>query len=158
MRKTASIAAVMCLAVIGAGGVADAASKGKPPKPRKHTRTLTLVYNPAGPTSHAMTGVGSVQGCVGAIANCLAFAPTKDEKYMTITAADALGGRVGVSLYPDTGGSGVSTETFICGSTKNLPIAPRSAWNLAADTVSADVACPGLASQGTVTIILSNLP
>lgn len=106
---------------------------------------------------NVLTG-GSVQGCLVAITNCLTFTTAKDEKYLTVTSVDASGRPVGISLYPNTGVNGASTETFICGSAKDFPIPPKSDWNLAADTLTADVACPGVASRGTVTIVLSNLP
>lgn len=147
------------LVVVGLVATAATASAAPKPKtvPKKQTRTLTLAYSFAGATTHTAVGLGSVQGC-GPTPNCLSFSTTKNEKYISISTKDAAGQSVGVSIYPDTGTNGVSTETFYCASAQSADIAPASAWTLAADTLTVDPACPGLATQGTVTIILSNRP
>lgn len=99
-----------------------------------------------------------MQGCVGAAANGFAVDVAKDEKYLTITSTDATGRPVGLSMWPDTGTSGISTETFLCGSGKNIAISPRSAFTLSADTVSVDPSCAGAAPKGTIVVKLSHLP
>lgn len=154
-RMTVATAVLIAATLAGTAVNAEAASKPRPVK--KHSRSVTLTYKP-GPTTHSAVGVGSVQGCLGAVANCLNFDTAKDEKYLTITSTDASGRPVGLSMFPNTGTNGVSTETFVCGSTKNAPIAPKSSWTIAADTASADPSCPGVATQGTITVTLSNLP
>lgn len=147
------------LVVVGLVTTTATASAAAKPKtvPKKQTRTLTLAYSFAGATTHTAVGLGSVQGC-GPTPNCLSFSTAKDEKYISISTKDASGQSVGVSIYPDSGSSGVSTETVYCASVQSGHIAPASAWTLTADTLTVDPACPGLATQGTVTIILSNRP
>jgi hypothetical protein len=157
MRKiaTGAVASLaLCSLITGAAG-AQAANKARPVK--KHTRTFTFTYT-AGPTTHSFAGVGSTQGCIGAAANCFAVDVAKDEKYLTLSSTDATGRPVGLSMWPDTGTTGISTETFVCGGGKNLSVAPRSTFTLSADTVSVDPSCAGAAPKGTIVVKLSNLP
>jgi hypothetical protein len=153
--KTAAVLAVVALTATAGG--ASAATKPKS-APKKHSRTLTLTYTSAGVTTHSLTGVGSMQSCPPAgFNNCLTFSTGRDEKYISISAKDGTGQPVGISFYPG-GGSGVSTESFVCGSATNVDIASGTDWSLSPDSATVDPACPGVATQGTVTVVLSNRP
>lgn len=159
MRKPTmlAVAALVTYSLVAGAAGAQAASKSKPKPVKKHTRTMSFSYT-AGPTTHTFVGLGSAQGCLGATANCFQVDALRDEKYLSISSTDTTGRPVGVSLWPNTGSSGVSTETFVCGAAKNLRVALRSSFNISADTVSLDPSCAGAALQGTIKVTLSNLP
>jgi hypothetical protein len=143
------------LCVLASAAAATAAPKSKT-HPKKHTRTLSLAYSP-GPTSHAAGGLGSAQVCPGALANCLTFTTARDEKYISLIATDDAGRPVGVSWYATAVGA-VNSEFYACGSARNVDIAKGTDFSLAVDTVAADPSCPGVASTGSVTVVLSNTP
>jgi hypothetical protein len=157
MRKTTVVtfAALAAYSLVVGSVAAQAASKPRPVK--KHTRSMTFAYT-AGPTTHTAVGLGGVQGCIGALANCFQVDSTRDEKYMSISSTDTTGRSIGLSLYPHTGSNGTGVETFFCGSTKNLRIAGNSSFDLSADTISLDPACAGAGLKGTIIVTLSNLP
>jgi len=77
------------------------------------------------------------------------------EKYVTVTVTDATGQKVPGAFWT---GSGTNSHTdAFCGATKNYQFGAGPVV-IALDAVGATPACPGLATQGTVTLVFSNLP
>lgn len=148
--------ALVCLMVLGSALGAEAATKKKPRKPVKVTRTVTLSYV-SGCTADTPAGAASETG------NCATFGgggwdlttkPT--EKYATVTVTDATGRNVGGAFWEGSGTN--SSTTDFCGSLKNYVVPAGGAVKLALDALGATTKCPGLATQGTVKVVFSNLP
>lgn len=148
----------LCAAVTVAAVVATTGSAFANGAAHKHRRTQVLTYDYA-PSTAEHSGLpmgGSFQGCTAA-GGCFNFTTPSWARYMSVQATDQTNRKVPVSLWPDTGGSGLSTETFICGSVKNATATRNSKWNLSVDVVSVDPGCPGIATAGTVKVTFSNM-
>jgi hypothetical protein len=148
--------ALVGVMVLGSALGAEAATKKKVKKPVKHTRTVTLSYiggctvdTPAGAASE--TSNCSLFGGGG-----WALTARPGEKFVSITVKDASGRNVGGAFWEGSG-TNSSTSDF-CGSLKNYIAPADGAIKLALDAVGATTACPGGATQGTATLVFSNLP
>ena len=150
--------ALVGVMVLGSAIGAEAATKKKAKKPVKVTRTVTLSYQ--GGCSLDTPAVGaSLQG------DCATYGfggweiPTKaGEKYATVTVTDSTGRATAGAWWEAGGPNGTSTTTDFCGSMKDYSVPVGGSVKLALDAVGIRTDCPGLATQGTVKVVFSNLP
>ena len=148
--------ALVGVMIFGTALGAEAATKKKAKKPVRHTRTVTLSYV-SGCTVDTPAGAASETG------NCATFGgggwditARPGEKFVSIAVKDASGRNVGGAFWE---GSGTNSTTFdFCGSLKNYVAPADGAIKLALDAVGATTKCPGGATQGTATLVFSNLP
>jgi hypothetical protein len=151
--------ALVATMVLGSALGAEAATKKKKhKKPVKITRTVTLKYQ-GGCTIDTPAVGASLQG------DCAQFglagweiATKPGEKYATVTSTDASGRATAGAFWESGGANGTSTTTDFCGSLKNYVVPAGGSVKLALDAVGGNAKCPGLATQGTVTVVFSNLP
>jgi hypothetical protein len=155
MKRTLFAATAVLLAIaVPAASTASAATKKKPRKPVKHVRTISFTYsNPCAVTinSAAVYGPGA--------SNCptdFQISTSKTEKYMSVTITDKTGQAVPVTFVEDAVASSASWEV-ICGKSVNTDVAPSDTYDLNPAFSIGDT-CPVSATQGTVTVKLSNLP
>lgn len=158
-RRALSTVALVSTAALSLALSATADAAKKPPaKPKKVTRTVTLKYQ-GGCTVAAMGAAAAPGACttIGA-ASFPDVAAFKGEKYVTVTVADASGKAVPGELWYKGTTTGGDTRIPFCGSTKNFKLDNGGDFTMDLDAVNVDTACPGAATQGTVTIVYSNLP
>jgi hypothetical protein len=145
--------------IFGTALGAEAATKKKVKKPVRHTRTVTLPYQ-GGCSLDTPAAGASLQGdCstdAGAAGWVIAAQPS--EKYATVTVIDATGRAVPAAFWEPNGPNGTSTTTDFCGSLKNYVVPSGGSVTLALDAIGIRTTCPGLATQGTVKVVFSNLP
>ena len=152
-RLFAATAALLAIAVPSAS-TATAATKKKPKKPVKHVRTVTFTYaHPCAVTFNSAVGYGPGGSYCDATSQ---ITTSKTEKYMSVTITDATGQSVPVTFVEDASSSTTSWEV-ICGRQANVDVAPNDTYDLN-PAVSLGDTCPVAATQGTVTVKLSNLP
>jgi len=149
----AATAALLALAVSTAS-TASATTKKKPKKPVKHVRTVTFTYgHPCAVTVNSAL----VWGVGGSYCDATSqVTTTKTEKYMSVTITDKTGQSVPVTFVEDASASTSSWE-IVCGRSTNLDVAPNDTYDLNPAVALGDT-CPVGATQGTVTVKLSNLP
>ena len=152
--KTSSARAAVALSVIAAvtvAGSAHAATR-KPTKPKKYVHTKSFKYsNPCGATLQSSAGYGP-GGSYCPPDYQLTTAAT--DRYMSVTVADATGQAVPVTFIED----GTNDAwTIVCGSSHNESISPNDTYDLN-PVLSIGDTCPVSATQGTVTIKVSNYP
>jgi hypothetical protein len=152
--------ALVGVMVLGSALGAEAATKKKPKKPVKVTRTVTLKYT-GGCTVEAWPspgngGGGSVVCPAGAAGYTLA--PKKGEKFISVKVADATGRNVPGEFWETGPGAVDDTEIQFCGGMKNYQFPVGGSIILDLDAVGVIPACPGTATQGTITLVFSNLP
>lgn len=150
--------ALVGVLVLGSALGAEAATKKKPKKPVKVTRTVTLSYT-GGCTLETPAVGASLQGtCSNAGAAGWEMATKTGEKYVTVSVTDASGRATAGAFWEAGGANGTSTTTKFCGAMKDYVVPVGSTVKLALDAVGATTACPGFATQGTVKVVFSNLP
>ena len=152
--------ALVGVMVLGSAMGAEAATKKKPKKPVKHTRTVTMNYT-GGCTAEAWPspgngGGGSVVCPAGAAGYTMQAKP--GEKFVSITVTDASGRKVPGQFWEKGGGTANDTEIAFCGAMKNYQFPADGSVLLDLDAVGAVTSCPGTATQGTIKLVFSNLP
>jgi hypothetical protein len=148
-RRTAVIAAL----ALAATPVAAHASSAK--KPKKHVRTVSVAY----------TGPCSVDGwtpvATGPEASFCPNAPVAltvqpTEHYFSAAIKDATGQAVPIALVTTGVNTSGGINQVFCGSVKDFPIAAGT-YNVMPAIAVGDASCPVPATQGTITVHLSNL-
>jgi hypothetical protein len=151
--------ALIGVLVLGSAVGAEAATKKKAKKPVKVTRTVSLSYT-GGCSIESPAGGASPQG------DCASFGaggwviPTKStEKYASVTVVDSSGRTIGGAFWEPGGTGGTSVTTDFCGALKDYSVPVGLGHvTLALDAVYVATDCPGVATQGTVKVVFSNLP
>lgn len=156
-----AVTGLVVAALVGGSAIgAEAATKKKPAKPKKVTRTVVLKYT-GGCTIDLSAGGQSAAAAPGACttvgAGDWAQSALPKEKYLSITVADASGRAVPGQVWIKGTAVGQDTAVPFCGSMKNYLMA-ASDFTLDVDAVGAVASCPGTATTGTVTLVYSNLP
>jgi len=151
--------ALVGVMIFGTALGADAATKKKPKRVVKHTRTVTLKYT-GGCTAETPAVTGSPTGAcstLGAAGYTIDARP--GEKYVSIKVADATGRNVPGQFW-QSGNSTVPNDTEIgfCGALKNYRFPVGQQLQLDLDALGGVQSCPGIATQGTITLVFSNLP
>jgi hypothetical protein len=150
--------ALVATMVLGSAVGAEAATKKKPKHHKRvvrTTRTVKLSYT-GGCTADTPAGAASDTSGCSSFGGAGWSVPTRSgEKYVTVTIADATGQKVRGAFWTGSGANG-HADPF-CGADKDYQFAVGPVV-LALDAVGATTACPGLATQGTVTLVFSNLP
>lgn len=135
-----------------AAGPADAAKKKKK-KPKRVERVVEVVYQ--------APAIGSGAGvCLRPTNSCGDIPIGLKEKFVKIEITDATGLPVFFGVGQDTDPDAVGTETShgeFCGSTGDDPIEVLPGYTLIVFPWAVGT-CPGVATTGTVTATLSNLP
>jgi len=147
-------AALVGVMIFGTALGAEAATKKKH-KVVRHTRTVTLSYKGGCSVDTPEGAVSDTSGCSGFGGGGWEVPTQAGEKYVSVTVTDATGRNVAGAFWEGSGTN--STTTDFCGSMKDFTAGPGSVV-LALDAVGARTACPGLATQGTVKLVFSNLP
>jgi len=150
--------ALVATMVLGSAMGAEAATKKKKHKAVvKTTRTVKLSYT-GGCTVETPAGGASERG------QCSSFGaggwdlPLKaGEKYVTVTVTDNSGRATSGAFWETGGTAGTSKTVPFCGAMKDYA-PPTGTATLALNAVGAVADCPGAATQGTVTVVFSNLP
>jgi hypothetical protein len=150
---------ISALVVTGliAGAMAAPAEAGKKKKPKRVTREVQGAYD-----APALIVVG---GCAqtGAI-GCVSIVTGPKEKFLTAKINDAHGQAAFVAISSDSNGDAQddTSHGFFCGETsESISVPPATElhlWvGLQADTNFPGCA-PGVATNGTIDVTLSNLP
>lgn len=153
MKK--SIVVVLMMGLVAGSMIAAPADAKK--KPKKVERKVESVYEaPAIGIAPPGTGV-----CFRPTNSCGDIATGATEKFVKISIADATGLPVAFHLGQDTDPDSFGTESSLgdfCGDTgkKAIPIEPGLPLVVFPWAVGAE--CGSIATQGTVTATLSNLP
>ena len=138
------IAVAVLAVIIAMPGLSDAAPK----KPKKKVRTVTFEYTgPCYVNSPAVDGGPNACYTTGS----LAVQPAKDELYLTYTAKDASGQKVGMVAFEN---DNFDTRTHSCGAGKKK-FKKAQPFRVVMQVSSA---CQAVPTSGTITITLSNLP
>jgi hypothetical protein len=146
-------AAVVATLVLGSAVGAEAATKKK--KVVRHIRTVTLNYRGGCTVDDPAVSASDTSGCSTFGAAGWQVPAKSTEKFVTVTVTDATGQKVPGAFWTGSGANGHTTS--FCGSMKDYGV-PAGGVVLALDAVGAIAACPGLATQGTVKLVFSNLP
>jgi hypothetical protein len=149
-RKLLPTTAVL-LAIVLPATSAAAASKHKA-KPKKHVRTVTLPYDhPCGPSLQTSAVYGpTVTTCSGSYQ----VSTAADEKFMSIAITDTTGQSVPVTFIED----GTSDAwQVVCGKMEGTPVIPSDTYDLMPMVAIGNI-CPAPATQGTITVKISNYP
>ena len=149
----ASLVGVM---VLGSAIGAEAATKKKAKPPVKATRTVTLNYIGGCTVTTPVVAGSETSSCSTFGGGGWAIATKPTEKFASVTVVDASGRNVGGAFWEGSGAN--STTTDFCGSLKNYVVPAGGKVKLALDAIGASTKCPGLATQGTVKVVFSNLP
>jgi hypothetical protein len=153
--------ALVGVMIFGTALGAEAATKKKPAKPVKHTRTVTLPYRggcTAEISAGGVTGGGSLGACTAIGAANYSLTAKPGEKYVSISVADATGRQVPGQFWEKGGGTANDTEIAFCGAMKNYKFPADGSILLDLDAVGAVTSCPGTATEGTIKLVFSNLP
>lgn len=153
MKK--SIGIVMILALVAAAfAVAPAQAKKKA---KKTTRVVETAYDaPALGVAPPGNGV-----CLRPTNSCGDIATGGTEKYVTVEILDATGTPVAFHLGQDTDPDTFGTETDLgdfCGTTGKKPVKIEPGYPIVVFPWAIGAECGSIATQGTVTATLSNLP
>lgn len=151
-----SLVAVM---VLGSALGAEAATKKKAKHKAvvKTTRTVTLKYSgPCGlDTPAILGGFGDTCTPYGAAGWVLQAKPT--EKFVSISVKDSSGSQVPGDFWEKGGGTANDTAIPFCGAMKDYTVPSGGSIQLDLP-VNVAAKCPGFPTQGTVTLVFSNLP
>lgn len=150
--------ALVGVMIFGTALGADAATKKKPRKPVKVTRTVTMKYTGGCTVDTPAVGASGRGDCASAGAGGWDIPTRPSEKYATVTVTDASGRATSGAFWEPGGANGTSNTIPFCGSIKNYVVPVSGSVTLALDAVGAVTTCPGLATQGTVKVVFSNLP
>lgn len=150
--------ALVATMVLGSALGAEAATKKKARhKAVKTTRTVTLNYTGACglDTPAILGGFGDTCTPYGAAGWVLQAKPT--EKFVSVTVKDSSGQTVPGDFWEK--GSGTANDTAIpfCGAMKDYTVPQGGSIQLDLP-VNAQQKCPGFPTQGSVTLVFSNLP
>src|SRR4051812_28761252 len=150
--------ALVGVMIFGAALGAEAATKKKVKKPVKHTRTVTLTYK-GGCTVESPAATGSPNACGTLGLAGYSLAARSGEKYVSVKVADA-SGRLVPGQFWEQAADPLANDTEIpfCGALKNYQFPPGTPIDLNLDAVGGVRACPGAATQGTITLVFSYLP
>ncbi len=137
--------------------VAPAPAAKKKKKPKRVERTVESKYEaPAIGTAQTGNGV-----CFRPTNSCGDIATAANEAFVMVEIADRSGTKVGFSLGQDTDPNTFGTEKDLgdfCGATAE-PVAIEPGLPIVVfPWMIGSTSCPGIATQGTVTATLSNLP
>lgn len=153
-RKLYAASAVLLAIAVPTASTASAAAKKKPRKPVKHVRTVTFTYaHPCAVTINSAALYGPGGSYCDATSQ---ISTSKTEKYMSVTITDKTGQSVPVTFIEDAS-AGTASWEIVCGKSTNLDVSPNDTYDLN-PAISLGDTCPVAASQGTVTVKLSNLP
>jgi hypothetical protein len=153
MKRSTVLLLVVGLVFAALVGPADAKKKIK-----KIQRTVEYSYQVPSP---AVSGV--VGGCLagnGVDTGCNEIATSTKESYVTVAVTDATGQPTNWYLAQDTDQANTGLEIFAsgCGETPGpVAITPGLALRVQVGAVGGPD-CPGVATTGTVKVVLSNLP
>ncbi|MGH2753405.1 MAG: hypothetical protein ACRDLB_03145 [Actinomycetota bacterium] len=154
MKKALIFALVIGLIAGAMAAPATAKKKKKKKKPVKVERTVSGTYQ--APTL-VIAGQCAQTDAIG----CVPFTAASTEKYMSVTITDSSGLPVSASIQQDTNGDGqedITVASFCGATTEPVPVDPTYPLDVWVDNIP-NPDCPGaLATQGTVDVILSNLP
>ena len=150
--------ALVGVMVLGSALGAEAATKKKHKKPVKVTRTVTLKYSGGCSLDTPLVGASLQGDCAGYGAAGWALPAKATEKYVSVTVVDSSGRKTPAAFWEPNGPNGTSTTTDFCASMKDYVVPGSGTVTLALDAVGIRTSCPGLATQGTVTVVFSNLP
>src|SRR3954451_17857832 len=147
--------------IFGTALGAEAATKKKVvKKPVKHTRTVTLSYT-GGCTvdldAGASEGFATPGACSVIGAANEAQTAKVGEKFVSIAVKDASGRSVPGEFIEKGSGTGNDTAIRFCGAMKNYQFPADGSVSVSLDAAGAVSACPGFATQGTITLVFSNL-
>lgn len=148
--KRMIVGALVFSLALGTLTVAEAGKKKK--KPKKKTRVVESTYD--------APAIGSGAGvCLGATNSCGDIATGGNERFVMIEISDQAGLDVYASVGQDVDGDGFTDNSVtICGKSEEaIPIEPGIALTIFPWAVGRPD-CPGVATTGTVTAKLSNLP
>jgi len=145
-------AAVVAILVLGSAVGAEAATKKKVVK---HTRAVTLTYRGGCTVDDPAVSASDTSGCSMFGAAGWQVPAKSTERFVTVTVTDATGQKVPGAFWTGSGANGHTTA--FCGSMKDYGV-PQGGVVLALDAIGAVTKCPGLATQGTVKLVFSNLP
>jgi hypothetical protein len=155
MIKRAAVLVMILSLVVGSVAVAEAAKKKKP---KRIERTVEGSYD-APPL--VIAGTCAQSGAIG----CVAIATGPGETFISkAKVTDAHGQPVVVSVSANTDGEigdDVSFGTFCGEVTEPMPIDPGvelHMWVGVVQDAVTEACAPGLATTGTVSVTLSNLP
>lgn len=150
-RKLLPMTAVL-LAIALPATSAAAASKHKATKPKKHVRTVTLPYNhPCGPSLQTSLVYGpGLTTCQGSYQ----VSTAADEKFMSIAITDATGQSVPVTFIED---GSQDPWQVVCGKMAGTTVMSGDTFDLM-PVVAVGNVCPAPATQGTITVKISNYP
>lgn len=141
--------------VFGAVATAEAGKKKKK-KPKKVEREAQGTY--AAPAT--IVGNCTQKDGIG----CMTIATGPEELYLTAKVTDAHGQPVSISVEADLDGDMQTETTYgsFCGETAEpIQIDPGASiifWVGRADVVLLDRCTPGVATQGTLDVVFSNMP
>lgn len=159
MKKSAILLLVLGLLFGSLLGTAEAKKKKKKPAaPVKVERTVEYAYAVPSP------GVSGVAGfCLagnGVDTGCNEIATASEETYASVEVTDATGQATNWYLAQDTDTSNTGLEIFASGCGKTdapVAITPGLALRVQVAAVGGPD-CPGVATSGTVKVVLSNMP
>ena len=143
MKRSALLVALAAVALVPASGEAA---------PKRVERTVVLDY--IAPTGATIAGAASTGSC-DPVRTCLLLPLGKEDKYLKFVAKDAASPTVGIQYYPGSTNADYSAGVqYTCGEGKmNLKQPVEVSFRIAIDT-----SCPGVPTQGTLTVVISNLP
>jgi len=153
--------ALVGVMIFGTALGAEAATKKKVKKPVKHTRTVTMTY-----TGGCVAEVWPIPGnggggespvCPAGAAHA-AMKAKPGEKYVSVSVKDSSGRNVPGEFWEQGSGAADDTEIQFCGAMKNYQFPADGSITFDLDAAGIIPACPGTATQGTVTLVFSNLP
>lgn len=152
MRK--AITTVLAAGLIVGSFMAPAAD-AKKKKPYKRTATA-----PYSAPSHGQGDVAVGCATAGPFMNCARIATGSKDKYVVLTADDASGGDVFMSIsQPDSNGDGFTENVATgCGTTTKVAIpAPGAELIIYVPVVGSVLnTCPGPATTGTITAVFTS--
>ncbi|MGH2757408.1 MAG: hypothetical protein ACRDI3_06435 [Actinomycetota bacterium] len=157
MIKRLAVFVMILSLVVGTVAVAEAGKKKKKAKkPVKTEREAQGTY------SAPATLVGNCTQTDGI--GCMTIASGPEEAFLTAKVTDAHGQPVSISVEADLDGDAMTETDYgtFCGETEEpIQIDPGAEiifWVGRADIAVADACAPGVATQGTLDVVFSNLP
>ena len=141
--------------VVGSVATAEAGKK----KPKRVERTVELGYDAPSPGISGVVGACmAVLGVPGTA--CIDTPLGASDLFVKVTVTDATGQPTNFDLAQETDPSTPYTDIFAsgCGETPDaIPITPGVPLRVTVTAIGGPT-CPGVATQGTIELTLSNLP
>ena len=157
MKRFLVLALVLGLVAGALVGPATAGKKKKKKKPKRVERVVETKYEaPAFGAAPPGNGV-----CLRPTNSCGDIATGPKEKYVKVEITDATGLPVAFHLGQDTDPDALGTESSLgdfCGTTGDEPIEIEPGFTIVVFPWALGITCASVATQGTVTGTLSNLP